>query len=64
MLSIVDPICILTIDKMQKLQIPQAIELPKQGFFELPIIEFQLKKKCCKKYKKKKGKRCKKCPEN
>jgi hypothetical protein len=31
------------------------------SFYSLPIIEMQLKKKCCKKYKKK-GKYCKSCP--
>jgi len=35
-------------------------EIP-SSFYSLPIIEMQLKKKCCKKYKKK-GKRCKNCP--
>gem|GEM_PF-4162868 len=29
-------------------------------FFGLPIIQMEMKKKCCKKFKK--GKRCKKCP--
>jgi len=30
------------------------------SFISLPIIQMEMKKKCCKKYKK--GKRCKKCP--
>lgn len=36
---------------------PAAPRLP----FPLPVIQGKAKKKCCKKHKK--GKRCKKCPE-
>jgi hypothetical protein len=37
---------------------PTAVRLP----FPLPVVEAKKKKKCCKKYKK--GKRCKKCPND
>ncbi len=30
------------------------------SFFGLPVLQYEMKKKCCKKFKK--GKRCKKCP--
>jgi hypothetical protein len=44
-------------------ELPNSSELPIINLlFPLPVIEMEMKKKCCKKYKKGK-KHCKKCPK-